>query len=277
MTDEAALLDTIRDRPDDDTPRLVYADFVEERGGSGDAEFAEFIRVGCELAKTSETKTFNQLIHQVEWHSRKSSEWGRNARFVLSNPADRIGVMLYDDANPEHQTLCSRERELWPAVRGRFEAVVPQPTIDGVLPVALDENSPVTTFRRGLPAEVRGPLAVLVGGGRTPGIVAELRRSWPVVRAVAVDKKPLEFDGRFLWHNAEHRLTSSEHDNDTRPPDHLPAELFNRLSGFIPRDAHVTDAVRGWPTEPAAFNALSTAIIAVADGQIAKGVEHAAR
>lgn len=252
MTDEAALLYTIRDMPDDDTPRLVYADYVEGRDGPGDTEFAEFIRVQIEFARHP------------------------HANDILSADYDaRDGI---SDLWQRGFNLQSRERELWPAVRGRFEgagyfAVSGFPVQDYHDPATL----PLVLIRRGLPAEVRGPLAAMVGDGRTPGIVAELRRSWPVVRAVAVDKKPLEFDGRFLWHNAEHRLTSSEHDNDTRPPDHLPAELFNRLSGFIPRDAPVTDAVRGWPTEPAAFNALSTAIIAMADGQIAKGVEHATR
>jgi uncharacterized protein (TIGR02996 family) len=47
MTDDAAFLSAILDRPDDDLPRLVYADYLDERG---DADRAEFIRVQCELA-----------------------------------------------------------------------------------------------------------------------------------------------------------------------------------------------------------------------------------
>jgi uncharacterized protein (TIGR02996 family) len=48
-TDQAAFLDAIRAEPADDTPRLVYADWLEEHGGQ--PERAEFIRVQVELAK----------------------------------------------------------------------------------------------------------------------------------------------------------------------------------------------------------------------------------
>jgi uncharacterized protein (TIGR02996 family) len=48
MTDADDFLAAIIDRPDDDLPRLVFADFLEE---SGDGERAEFIRVQCELAR----------------------------------------------------------------------------------------------------------------------------------------------------------------------------------------------------------------------------------
>src|SRR5262245_25005118 len=44
---EEAFLEDIRTHPEDDTPRLVYADWLDERG---DADRAELIRVQCELA-----------------------------------------------------------------------------------------------------------------------------------------------------------------------------------------------------------------------------------
>ncbi len=44
----AALVANIRGRPKDDTPRLVAADWLEERGA---AELAEFVRVQCEVAR----------------------------------------------------------------------------------------------------------------------------------------------------------------------------------------------------------------------------------
>jgi uncharacterized protein (TIGR02996 family) len=46
MNDGEALLRAIIDEPDDDTPRLVYADFLDEQG---DHDRAEFIRVECRL------------------------------------------------------------------------------------------------------------------------------------------------------------------------------------------------------------------------------------
>jgi uncharacterized protein (TIGR02996 family) len=42
--DGAALLRAIIDNPDEDTPRLVYADWLDEQGGEANADQAEFIR-----------------------------------------------------------------------------------------------------------------------------------------------------------------------------------------------------------------------------------------
>jgi uncharacterized protein (TIGR02996 family) len=47
MTPEDAFMQAIRENPDDDTPRLVYADWLDEHG---QPERAEFIRVQCEAA-----------------------------------------------------------------------------------------------------------------------------------------------------------------------------------------------------------------------------------
>jgi uncharacterized protein (TIGR02996 family) len=45
MTDEAALLAAILAHPDEDTPRLMYADWLDEHGRP---ERAEFIRIQCD-------------------------------------------------------------------------------------------------------------------------------------------------------------------------------------------------------------------------------------
>src|SRR5262249_42472635 len=45
---EAAFLRSIRETPDDVTPRLVYADWLQE---NGDPERGEFIQVQCQLAR----------------------------------------------------------------------------------------------------------------------------------------------------------------------------------------------------------------------------------
>src|SRR3954452_707004 len=51
MSDDNAFLRAILGQPDDDAPRLVYADWLEEHG---DADRAEFIRLQCELARLPE-------------------------------------------------------------------------------------------------------------------------------------------------------------------------------------------------------------------------------
>jgi uncharacterized protein (TIGR02996 family) len=48
MTDEQALLAAVLARPDDDTPRLVYADFLDDHG---DSDRAAFIRLQVEAAR----------------------------------------------------------------------------------------------------------------------------------------------------------------------------------------------------------------------------------
>jgi uncharacterized protein (TIGR02996 family) len=50
--DRRAFLQAIREAPEDDAPRLVFADWLEEHGaGEADRDRAEFIRVQCELAR----------------------------------------------------------------------------------------------------------------------------------------------------------------------------------------------------------------------------------
>src|SRR4051794_13840407 len=48
MSNEDAFVHSILDNPDDDTSRLVFADWLEEHGR---AAHAELIRVQCELAR----------------------------------------------------------------------------------------------------------------------------------------------------------------------------------------------------------------------------------
>lgn len=48
-TDEQALLAAVRAHPDDDTPRLVFADWLDERAQGDDAARAALIRVQCRL------------------------------------------------------------------------------------------------------------------------------------------------------------------------------------------------------------------------------------
>lgn len=53
MPDAAPFLAAIRAAPDDDAPRLIYADWLDEHG---QPERAEFIRVQCELARRKSPK-----------------------------------------------------------------------------------------------------------------------------------------------------------------------------------------------------------------------------
>lgn len=48
---EAGFITAICAEPADDTPRVIYADWLQERDGPGDGDRGEFIRVQCEMAK----------------------------------------------------------------------------------------------------------------------------------------------------------------------------------------------------------------------------------
>jgi uncharacterized protein (TIGR02996 family) len=76
MRDDPAFLRAIRDRPDDDLPRLVYADFLDE---CGEHARAEFIRLGCERTRLGPYEAAWQKLanrelallaeNQAEWES----------------------------------------------------------------------------------------------------------------------------------------------------------------------------------------------------------------
>ena len=51
MSDEAAFLRAICEHPDEDTPRLVFADWLDEQGDDANAAWAELIRVQVPLAR----------------------------------------------------------------------------------------------------------------------------------------------------------------------------------------------------------------------------------
>jgi uncharacterized protein (TIGR02996 family) len=71
---DAAFLEAICAAPDDDTPRLVYADWLEEHG---DRDRAEFIRVQIELARRGECDPSATPLREREYQllARHEREW----------------------------------------------------------------------------------------------------------------------------------------------------------------------------------------------------------
>jgi uncharacterized protein (TIGR02996 family) len=92
MKPEAAFLQAIRESPDDDTPRLVFADWLSERGNVR----GEFIRVQCELARMAEddpgrpalAEREKELLaaHQREWLDLAFVDWLRHRKRDCRNP-----------------------------------------------------------------------------------------------------------------------------------------------------------------------------------------------
>lgn len=222
MTDHDALLAAILAAPDDDTPRKVYADYLEERdgdvpcgrcGGDGDlrinsmgygnqdcrvcsgsgrvpngyAERAEFVRVQCELARLSRWPCGGYYCDEAIGH-----------------------VDCEDPTGDKAAALRKRDQELWPQVVPTFD--VPADWLVDVHRRGTDRSAVV---RRGFIDEVSLTLAAFVGGpcgqcgnhydnhrlglpapencpdcsgtGRVGGLAERLFRAHPVTKVVISD------------------------------------------------------------------------------------------
>jgi uncharacterized protein (TIGR02996 family) len=72
MSDEKALLAAIWAHPHDDTPRLVFADWLQEHE---QPERAEFIRIQCELARLEE-----DALRRAQLEQRETALWKKHAK-----------------------------------------------------------------------------------------------------------------------------------------------------------------------------------------------------
>jgi len=86
MTDADAFLQTILDHPDDDVPRLIFADWLEEHG---DGDRAEFIRAQLERhALPPHTARHDELLaRETSLLRRNGHQWLQPIRQALGNPA----------------------------------------------------------------------------------------------------------------------------------------------------------------------------------------------
>lgn len=212
MTDtESRLLRAVLESPGDDTPRLAYADWVDDTGS--DPKRAELIRVMCDERFDARC---GQITHPV-------ADMPDIACDCLTYSHPQEGVV--DDWCPQcklrhraAQILSTRDTEtdrhvLWPFTDNGWTGFN------------------VYQYRRGFASTVRAPLAVLVGWecgrcaghgtaerngsdytcrdchgtGRVGGIGRELFERQPVERIVVTDVRPgttdrgPEFRNYFCW------------------------------------------------------------------------------
>src|SRR5687768_1094845 len=127
MSDRDALLRAIIDNPDDDAPRLVYADWLDEHG---DPDLAEFIRLQIE----------------IEALRRPDTDLDRWRRATIDRHLNRPVPDDFPADLHRYAELARRERELDEVHRWRWLA-----PLAGVA----DYSSHLhVTFRRGLAEEV---------------------------------------------------------------------------------------------------------------------------
>ena len=91
MSDEQSFLDEITANPDDDIPRLIYADWLEERGDPR----GEFIRVQCELAGLRKTqKRFAELrAREAALKIPNEARWAQGFPYSLRKCVFRRGFI----------------------------------------------------------------------------------------------------------------------------------------------------------------------------------------
>lgn len=335
---EAGLRAAVLARPDDDTPRLVFADWLDERGrvgacpgcdgeghkesrwriaemnqdeygtsfstcpicrGSGEVsdgrrEWAEFIRVQCEL-----TGLPSCLTPSV---GARESGSGKPFACWQCRPRDKTDCLPWCEVCGRQDDLRRREQEL---LRDIPRTLLGEP--DGLRPALLDgkcgyrlpDTSPAApgpfieaTFSRGFVESVACDLATFLGvrcrrctdglvgpvndrepcpecpdahpGYRTPGIAPALFRSQPVERVTLTDRRP---NGWAAEYGSSEWVWTVKSDEQIETPGDIPRELFNLLQGG--RKNRDNWACR-YPTREAALSAFSSA--AVAYGRTAAGL-----
>lgn len=101
MTHDEAFIQVIREAPRDDAPRLIYADWLEERG---QADRAEFIRVQCRLARLKEEEPEQAVLsaRAEELLRGHWDEWVEPLRAIVGPWCDRYGERwMGEEYHPE--------------------------------------------------------------------------------------------------------------------------------------------------------------------------------
>jgi uncharacterized protein (TIGR02996 family) len=117
MNERLAFLHAICATPDDDTPRLVFADWLQD---NGDEARAEFIRVQIELALSGENARLKEregallAAHREEWEQpfRRFEVAGSFRRFVY-DVHFRRGFVWGIDINDEEERFANHAKALF--------------------------------------------------------------------------------------------------------------------------------------------------------------------
>lgn len=252
------LLATVLACPEEDGPRLVLADWLEEQG---DTERAEFIRVQCALAlKPGRDCGYKPGRRQPPWCSDPSccschlyvqvrelwrklptakvfAPW---AGGISTHPENSIFWIGHQDG-PE----CFVKRGFVAEIRCRLTDWMGSDICEGCY--NSEEHGPA-----GHGNWKRSECPCCHGTGTTPGIGPALVRQQPVEVVRASDVRP--------WNAGNHRWGWTNDCNDfPEVPWHIPGQVFKLLAldkGRLPQQGR-----RWYPTEQAAQAALSTALL----------------
>lgn len=190
-SERESLLAAIMANPDDDLPRLIFADWLEE---NGEPERAEFIRVQCELAGMSNEKC--KRGDELEKREMELFRHGQNAFDWMGEVSDNYAHLVSN-------------------ARGLVSCVA----------ISLSGRADRVTFHRGFVSHISLTLAAFMGTGTTPAYGAQVCREHPVTSVLITDREPFRHTTSFSWYRQTglyERLTGAS----TISP-----ELFDLLEG----------------------------------------------
>lgn len=144
MTDDSGLLAAILSRPDDDAPRLIYADWLDDHSeeGSEAKDRAAFIRVQVELAKpepTCEAPASPGLVPCPEWNAQHPSRdnWCKPCA-ARRDLREQQAILLTSSGRPWTRAVVpSADRYYWPNVH------------DGMTGATIGRDAILFVWRRG--------------------------------------------------------------------------------------------------------------------------------
>ena len=332
MIDEDALLAAIHTAPEDDTPRLAYADWLDEHAGEVPCQTCSVYhyRAACPKCRnTLQNATPQGSPHMLRCASCKTlfpcCPTCRGSGSVSDGRAERAEFIRVQVAlarlptRPSGNCRCDgggtvcgtcRDERDWDAEVGplkegerallsaHWESWHGLPAEAGWACLNLTGEPSEErlrhlrgfrgegnwmAFQRGFTAQVRVPLASLMGGecgrcngrggwatgphaedcrwcdgtGRTPGLSAQLGAVVGLTAVRIVDVEPHGFDsvGVSLWNDAGPRHPTSAVSESARVPAPIYAELQRQATGYT------VDRACYYPTRTAALDALSAAAL----------------
>jgi uncharacterized protein (TIGR02996 family) len=195
VSDREALLRAIIEDPDDDAPRLIYADWLDEHGN---ADRAEFIRLQCDIYSTPmPEKHWSALV------DRARTLLGNNEKLWMQELPDRTPSW---STGPFYRGFIRQAKfESWSVLEGNWEelfAATPLTfvTVQTITPIELDEFLSRT--------ETRFLQNVYLGiGGRYDAAVTQIARSPAVAKWQVLSLSPQ--DGDELTKRGSNELVSS--------------------------------------------------------------------
>lgn len=264
MTDHDALYAAVLAHPDDNTPRLVLADWLDDQGDAAMAARAEFIRAQLELARGVK-------------HNHRQRDFGGDPGGCRACKLHRTACRWVESeagGKAEYRASFSHTGDVWYGGHGLG--------VDGGVWVE---------WSHGFVGEVRLPLSLFMAGFRcpcvrhvdedhdaiqadcpwckgladyrTPGLAADLFRAHPITRVALTDREPGQYGNTREWYWTEWTP------DVTYPVSTVPQDVFGLLDG----DTHVSQLgtrSKHYPDRAAALAALSAACVACGRALAAK-------